>query len=79
MCAKKAAKQASEDGFETQLKMLEEIINSLEEGDMTLEQSLSAYKQGVKIAASCRKTLNKAAHTVQIYTENNGLEDFTGE
>ena len=65
-------------GFEEQLARLQVITGALEKGDLSLEESLNLYKEGVGIAASCRKTLDKARHTVKIYTEA-GLKDFIAE
>lgn len=64
--------------FEEQLSRLQKINNALEKGELSLEESLSLYKEGVGIAAACRKTLDEAKHTVKIYTEE-GLKDFSAE
>lgn len=67
-----------EVSFEAQLARLQVITDALEKGDLSLEESLNLYKEGVGIAASCRKTLDKARHTVKMYTEE-GLKDFIAE
>ena len=46
--------------FESALARLEEIAAGLEEGSMTLEQSLKAYEEGIALAAFCEKTLTAA-------------------
>lgn len=65
-------------GFEEQLARLQVITAALEKGDLSLEESLGLYKEGVGIASACRKTLDEAKHTVKMYTEA-GLKDFIAE
>ena len=52
---------ASEDeGFEPQYKRLEEIVARLEQGDLTLEESLSLYEEGMNLARKCQEILQSA-------------------
>lgn len=67
--------KAKKNGFEEQLNRLQEITAQLEGGQVCLERSLELYKEGVRIAADCRKILENAKHTVQIYTKE-GLAAF---
>lgn len=67
--------KAKKAGFEERLARLEAITATLEKEELGLEDSLALYKEGVGIAAACRKTLEEAKHTVKIYTED-GLRDF---
>ena len=46
--------------FEQALTKLEELAASLEKGEMSLEDSLKAYEQGVALSAFCADTLKKA-------------------
>ena len=62
--------------FEEQLNRLREITDRLERGRPSLEESLSLYKEGMTLAAGCRKILDEAEHTVRLYTEE-GLREFT--
>jgi exodeoxyribonuclease VII small subunit len=48
------------DAFEPQYKRLEEIVARLEQGDLTLEESLSLYEEGMKLARSCQELLQRA-------------------
>ena len=61
--------------FEEQLARLQKITETLERGDLSLEESLEIYKEGVGLARLCRDALAKAKHIVQMYTEE-GLRDF---
>jgi exodeoxyribonuclease VII small subunit len=46
--------------FETALRELEKIVESLENKEMPLEKALSAFEQGVKLSRYCAKLLDEA-------------------
>ena len=46
--------------FENSLKRLEEIISKLESNEITLEESIDIYKEGVSLLGDCRKQLSQA-------------------
>lgn len=50
----------SPDAFEPLYKRLEEIVARLEQGDLTLEESLSLYEEGMKLARRCQEMLQSA-------------------
>jgi exodeoxyribonuclease VII small subunit len=60
--------QTSPQSFEQALAELESIVDTLEKGDLTLEQSLSAFERGVGLTRSCQKALDEAEQKVQILT-----------
>ncbi len=49
-----------EDSFETLYKSLEETVARLEQGDLTLGESLALYEQGMKLARRCQELLHQA-------------------
>ncbi len=55
-----ASKKAQTDGFEAQYKRLEESVAKLEEGDLTLAESLALYEDGMKLAKACQELLKDA-------------------
>lgn len=69
--------------FEASLKELEAIIESLEDGNPGLEQSLKSFEKGVKITKDCQKELEKAKQRVEIISGEGDeftTDDFdTGE
>ncbi len=68
--------------FEDSLQGLEEIVEQLEQGDISLEESLKSFEQGVKLTRTCQKALQEAEQKVQILLEKNGqqtLESFNDE
>ncbi len=61
--------------FEQQLENLETIVEKLEEGDLSLEDSLSQYEKGIKLTKECQKLLDKAQQKVSILNEES-LDKF---
>ncbi|MEX0681887.1 MAG: exodeoxyribonuclease VII small subunit [Dehalococcoidia bacterium] len=55
-----ASKTGKQDGFEAQYKTLEETVSKLEQGDLTLEESLALYEEGMKLAKRCQELLRDA-------------------
>lgn len=55
--------------FEQSLAELESIVDTLERGDMTLEESLSAFERGVALTRTCQKALDAAEQRVRILME----------
>jgi exodeoxyribonuclease VII small subunit len=55
--------------FEEALAQLESIVDNLEKGDLTLEQSLAAFERGVQLTRTCQKALDQAEQKVRILTE----------
>lgn len=51
--------------FEQSLNELQKIVELLENGEMSLQESLKAFEQGVHLSASCEKTLNEAEQRIE--------------
>jgi exodeoxyribonuclease VII small subunit len=56
MCAKKNSKGT----LESSLKRLEEIVESLENGEVSLDDALSLYEEGINISKACAEKLKNA-------------------
>tara|TARA_B100000949_G_C13891272_1_gene288816 strand:+ start:308 stop:517 length:210 start_codon:yes stop_codon:yes gene_type:complete len=56
--------------FETNLQELESIVNQLEQGELSLDDALKKFEEGVKLARFCQKTLNKAELKIKTITQN---------
>lgn len=54
--------------FEELMGELEEITEKLEEGDVTLDDSIKLFDKGMKLAATCGKRLEEAEKKVKILT-----------
>jgi exodeoxyribonuclease VII small subunit len=62
----KPAKGASEPSFEKALAELESLVAKMEDGGLTLEQSLAAHKRGLELARQCRERLEAAQQQVKV-------------
>jgi len=58
--------------FEKAIKDLETIVEDLESGDLSLEESLKAFEKGIKLTRHCQVELEKAELKVQKLVEENG-------
>ena len=71
------------DNFEKSIKELEEIVSSLEQGDVTLDESLELFEKGIKLSKKCQKILDEAEKKVSVLVaDENGemkTEDFPDE
>ncbi|PPC91670.1 MAG: exodeoxyribonuclease VII small subunit [Methylobacter sp.] len=68
--------------FEESLAELEQLVSQLEQGDISLEESLKAFERGVNLTRSCQAALQEAEQKVNILLEKNHtqtLEPFTDE
>jgi exodeoxyribonuclease VII small subunit len=52
--------------FEESLKKLETIVDQLEKGDLSLEDSIKLFEEGVGLSAVCKKELEEAEGKVQM-------------
>lgn len=52
--------------FESSVKKLEEIVSKLENNEMSLEESIEIYKEGVSLLSSCKKQLENAEMLVTV-------------
>ena len=55
--------------FESALAELETIVKTLEQGELTLEQSLERFERGVKLSRFCHTRLEHAERRVELLTE----------
>ena len=68
--------------FEDALGQLEKLVDSMEQGEMSLDDSLKAFEEGIKLTRKCQKSLDEAEQKVKILLENTPdaeLEPFENE
>ncbi|MDO4459626.1 MAG: exodeoxyribonuclease VII small subunit [Clostridia bacterium] len=56
--------------FEEALIKLKEIVAKLEQGDISLEESIKLYEEGAKLSAFCYTTLEKAEQKITVLSNN---------
>jgi exodeoxyribonuclease VII small subunit len=57
---------AKQQTFESSLASLEKIVRQLEHGDLTLEESLKLFEDGVKLSRECQERLNLAERRIEV-------------
>ena len=73
------ADKSAEFDFEKSLQELEQLVEAMERGDLTLEESLKRFERGIALTRACQQALAKAEQKVQILTQNSAggeLADF---
>lgn len=65
--------------FEKSLEELENLVEALETGELSLDESLKTFEKGIKLTRTCQSALEDAEQRVSILVEKNGerhSEDF---
>lgn len=68
-----------EESFEEKILKLEEIVAELEKGNLSLDDSVQKFEEGIKISKECSKMLESAEKKISILLEQDGElkeEDF---
>ena len=77
---KAEAETEAQPDFETAMRDLEELVERLERGDLSLEESLAAFERGVMLTRACQTALKEAEQKVEILLKKAGepaVEEFT--
>jgi exodeoxyribonuclease VII small subunit len=67
---------AGEVDFEAALAELEQLVDQMEAGDLSLEASLAAFERGVKLTRQCQAALRSAELRVKQLTRDDTLENL---
>lgn len=71
-----AANEQVLSDFEKSLEQLEQIVSRMEQGELTLEESLSAFEEGVKLTRTCQNTLKQAEQRVsKLINDQDGFKE----
>jgi len=65
--------------FEKAMAELEQLVSQMEEGDLSLDDSLQAFERGIKLTRQCQHALSQAELKVKTLTAANTLEELTQE
>ena len=68
--------------FEEDMKVLEDIVQKMNAGSLSLEESIQLFEQGLKLSKKCTEQLNQAQQKIQKIISSNSdedlkIEDFT--
>jgi exodeoxyribonuclease VII small subunit len=56
--------------FEESLKKLEKIVEDLEKGDLSLDEALRKYQEGIELARLCSQRLENAKKKIDVLVKN---------
>lgn len=70
--SKKRTKDNRELSFEENLEELESLVERLEYGQLTLDESLEAFERGIKLSSLCSQKLTKADRKIEQLIEESG-------
>ena len=65
MNKKEVMEETNPESFESAMEQLETLVSRMESGDLSLEESLKAFEQGVHLTSFCQDQLQKAELKVQ--------------
>lgn len=60
--------------FEEALNRLEKIVDEMERGDLSLDQALKKYEEGIKLMRLCTKVLEEAKKKIEIVARGSAGE-----
>lgn len=78
----KAAKQTKTIDFEAEMAELEALVEAMEQGELTLEESIKQFERGIQLAKNCQSALKVAEQKVQKLAgdgDDARLEPFTDD
>ena len=61
-------KKTEPASFEQSLSELEALVERMESGDLSLEESLGAFEQGIALTRNCQQALQAAEQKIEILT-----------
>lgn len=61
--------------FEEALERLEEIVETLEEGNIDIENSLELYEEGIKLIRQCSSKLKKIENKITLLNESDNEDE----
>lgn len=64
--------------FEASLAELEALVSRMEEGSMSLEESLAAFERGIKLTRDCQSALRDAELRIKALTQEGDELDLSG-
>ncbi|WP_241087431.1 exodeoxyribonuclease VII small subunit [Candidatus Vondammii sp. HM_W22] len=75
-------KEQNAPSFEEALTELETLAETLEQGDLSLEESLKSFERGVELTRTCQQALKEAEQKIQVLSDRRvsaGLEPLDSD
>lgn len=71
------SKKSAIPDFEAALEELEQLVQKMESGEQSLEDSLESFQRGIELTRTCQKGLKEAEQKIEKLIEKNG--DFISD
>ncbi|TXH68207.1 MAG: exodeoxyribonuclease VII small subunit [Thiothrix sp.] len=71
-----AKKETTKPDFETSLQELEALVQKMESGELSLEESLQEFERGVQLTRQCQEALTVAEQRVRLLAADGSQTDF---
>ena len=69
-------KKTDSINFEKTLSELEQLVEKMESGDLSLEESLKLFERGITLTKTCQQALSEAEQKVKILLEKEGQPEL---
>jgi len=74
--SKKSTKKTDTLDFEASMIELESLVERMEHGELSLEDSLKDFERGIALTRSCQKSLQETEQKIQQLIEKNGQDEL---
>jgi exodeoxyribonuclease VII small subunit len=74
--SKKSTKKTESLDFEASMTELESLVERMEHGEQSLEDSLKDFERGIALTRSCQKSLQETEQKIQQLIEKNGQDEL---
>jgi len=74
--SKKSTKKTDSLDFEASMIELESLVERMEQGEQSLEDSLKDFERGIALTRSCQKSLQETEQKIQQLIEKNGQDEL---
>lgn len=74
--SKKSTKKTDTLNFEDSMVELESLVERMENGEQSLEDSLKDFERGIALTRSCQKSLQETEQKIQQLIEKNGKDEL---
>lgn len=72
-----AKKRSSPPDFEQTLAELETLVEKMEQGELSLDESLQSFERGIQLTRTCQQALQEAEQKVQLLLDKDGQAQLT--
>ena len=77
-----SVKSVKKPDFEKEMKQLEKLLDEMENEELSLEESIRKFEQGVKMVHKCQQALDQAERKIKVLMKKNSrmeLDDYPAD